>query len=88
MISYVFLVLATAAVLSVYTVIGRLAIAPEDRVPWRDLGWDGWTHTLRRSLIFLGDGAPPVSDVRNSEGSALLSVAQPIPTRGGEGTGE
>lgn len=60
MISSVFLVLAAAAVLSVYTVIGRLAIPPEDRVPWRDLGWDGWVHTLRRSLVFLGDRASHV----------------------------
>ncbi|MFI7494456.1 hypothetical protein ACH9D2_07020 [Kocuria sp. M4R2S49] len=60
MISYVFLALATATVLSVYTVIGRLAIPPEDRVPWRDLGWDGWVHTLRRSLAFLGDWASRV----------------------------
>ncbi|TDL44651.1 hypothetical protein [Kocuria rosea] len=60
MIPFVFLVLAAAAVLSVYTVIGRLAVPPEDRVPWRDLGWDGWVHTLRRSLVFLGDVAPRV----------------------------
>ena len=60
MISFVFLVLAAAAVLSVYTVIGRLAAPPEERVPWRDLGWDGWVHTLRRSLAFLGDVAPRV----------------------------
>lgn len=60
MISYVFLVVATAAVLSVYTVIGRLAIPPQDRVPWRELGWDGWVHTLRRSLAFLGDQVPRV----------------------------
>lgn len=60
MISDLFLLVATAAVLSVYTVIGRLAIPPEDRVPWRELGWDGWWHTLRRSLVFLGDNAPGV----------------------------
>ncbi|MFW3386035.1 UNVERIFIED_CONTAM: hypothetical protein RF648_08525 [Kocuria sp. CPCC 205274] len=60
MISFVFLVLAAAAVLSVYTVIGRLAVPPEDRVPWRNLGWDGWVRTLRRSLVFLGDVAPRV----------------------------
>jgi hypothetical protein len=60
MISFVFLVLAAAAVLSVYTVIGRLAAPPEERVPWRHLGWDGWVHTLRRSLAFLGDVAPRV----------------------------
>jgi hypothetical protein len=60
MISSVFLVLAAAAVLSVYTVIGRLAVPPEDRVPWRELGWGGWVHTLRRSLVFLGDWAPRV----------------------------
>lgn len=62
MISSVFLVLAAAAVLSVYTVIGRLAIPPEERVPWRDLGWDGWVHTLRRSLTFLGDRVPAQGD--------------------------
>lgn len=60
MITFLFLVVATAAVLSVYTVIGRLAIPAEDRVPWRRLGWDGWVHTLRRSLAFLGDSAPTV----------------------------
>ena len=58
MMSLLFLVVATAAVLSAYTVIGRLAVPPEDRVPWRRLGWDGWLHTLRRSLAFLADGAP------------------------------
>lgn len=58
MTSFLFLMVATAAVLSVYTVIGRLADPPEDRVPWRELGWDGWLHTLRRSLTFLGDYAP------------------------------
>ena len=58
MISYLFLMVATAAVLSVYTMIGRLAIPTEDRVPLRELGWDGWVHTLRRSLAFLGDSAP------------------------------
>jgi hypothetical protein len=58
MISYLFLMVATAAVLSGYTVIGRLATPPESRVPWRELGWDGWVHTLRRSLTFLGDSAP------------------------------
>lgn len=63
MMTDLFLLVATAAVLSVYTVIGRLAIPPEDRVPLHELGWDGWWHTLRRSLVFLGDCAPPV-DVR------------------------
>ncbi|MFF0905002.1 UNVERIFIED_CONTAM: hypothetical protein RF653_15105 [Kocuria sp. CPCC 205316] len=58
MISFLFLLAATAAVLSLYTVIGRLAIPLEERVPWRELGGDGWLHTLRRSLTFLGDSAP------------------------------
>ncbi|MFE7630941.1 hypothetical protein [Kocuria sp. NPDC057446] len=58
MISFLFLLAATAAVLSLYTVIGRLAIPLEERVPWRELGGDGWSHTLRRSLAFLGDSAP------------------------------
>lgn len=53
-----FLLLATAGVLTVYTVIGRLAVPAEDRVPWHELGWDGWWHTLRRSLVLLGDSAP------------------------------
>ncbi|MFE7630775.1 hypothetical protein [Kocuria sp. NPDC057446] len=59
MISLLFLVAGVIMVLSVYTVIGRLAIPREDRVPWRELGWSGWVHTLRRSLTFLGDCAPP-----------------------------
>ncbi|MEX5296265.1 hypothetical protein QYM41_13390 [Kocuria sp. CPCC 205268] len=58
MIAFLFLLTATAAVLSVYMVIGRLAAPLDERVPWRDLGWDGWSHTLRRSLIFLGGSAP------------------------------
>ena len=64
MISFVFLVLAAAAVLSVYTLIGRLAVPPEERVPWRDLGRDGWVRTLRRSLAFLGDGTLVQEDPR------------------------
>ncbi|WP_424347654.1 hypothetical protein [Kocuria sp. CH-021] len=58
MIAFLFLLTATAAVLAVYTVIGRLAIPAEERMPWRDLGWDGWRQTLRRSLVFLGGSAP------------------------------
>ena len=54
-----FLLLTAAGVLTVYTVIGRLAVPAEDRLPWRELGWDGWWHTLRRSLVLLGDCAPP-----------------------------
>lgn len=65
MISSVFLVLTAAAVLSVYTVIGRLAIPAEDRVPWRHLGWDGWVHTMRRSLVFLDDCAAPAAPRRS-----------------------
>ncbi|GAA1764494.1 hypothetical protein [Kocuria aegyptia] len=84
MISFVFLVLAAAAVLSVYTVIGRLAIPPEDRVPLRELGWDGWVHTLRRSLAFLGDRAPGVGAVRGSDGPALASAAHPSAVGHGE----
>ncbi|MUN63434.1 hypothetical protein GMA12_09825 [Kocuria sediminis] len=64
MMTDLFLMLATAAVLSVYTLIGRLAIPAEDRVPWSDLGWDGWVHTLRRSLVVLGDSAPGIGGVR------------------------
>jgi hypothetical protein len=59
MISLLFLMTVIVAVLSVYTVIGRLAIAREDRVPLRELGWSGWVHTLRRGLVFLGDCAHP-----------------------------
>ena len=74
MISELFLVVATAAVLSVYTVIGRLAIPAEDRVPWHELGWDGWVHTLRRSLVFLGDCAPDRNAPRvSSEGKPRRS---------------
>jgi hypothetical protein len=64
MMTDLFLMLATAAVLSLYTLIGRLAIPAEDRVPLRDLGWDGWVHTLRRSLVALGDSAPGMGAVR------------------------
>ena len=71
MISFVFLVLAAAAVLSVYTLIGRLAAPPEERVPWRDLGWDGWVRTLRLSLAFLGDGAPVVDAVPGGQGTRM-----------------
>ncbi|ALU39015.1 hypothetical protein AS188_03815 [Kocuria flava] len=53
-----FLLLAATGILAVYTAIGRLAIPAEDRVPWHELGWDGWWHTLRRSLVALGEGAP------------------------------
>ena len=59
MISLLFLITVIVAVLSVYTVIGRLGIPPAERVPWRQLGWSGWIHTLRRSLVVLGDCAPP-----------------------------
>jgi hypothetical protein len=87
MISFVFLVLAAAAVLSVYTVIGRLAAPPEERVPWRHLGWDGWVHTLRRSLVFLGDVAPRVgaghpvspSNVVAASSGRQAAVADDIP---------
>lgn len=58
MMTDLFLMLAAAAVLSVYMLIGRLAIPAEDRVPLRGLGRDGWVHTLRRSLVVLSDSAP------------------------------
>ncbi|KLU09393.1 hypothetical protein [Kocuria sp. SM24M-10] len=64
MMTDLFLMLAAAAVLSVYTLIGRLAIPAEERVPLRDLGWDGWVHTLQRSLVALGDSAPGAGAVR------------------------
>lgn len=64
MMTDLFLMLAAAAVLSVYTLIGRLAIPAEDRVPLRELGGDGWVHTLRRSLVVLGDTAPGAGGVR------------------------
>ncbi|MFF0990918.1 hypothetical protein [Kocuria nitroreducens] len=70
MISFLFLLAATAAVLSVYTVIGRLAIPLEERVPWRELGINGWSHTLRRSLAFLGDSAP-------SDGARFRGACRP-----------
>ncbi|KUG61476.1 hypothetical protein AVL61_00680 [Kocuria rosea subsp. polaris] len=70
MIAFLFLLTATAAVLAVYTVIGRLAVPAEERVPWRDLGWDGWRQTLRRSLVFLGDSAP-------SDGARFRRVRRP-----------
>ena len=73
MIPFVFLVLAAAAVLSVYTVIGRLAVPPEERVPWRDLGWDGWGDTLQRSLVFLGDVAPRVDAGRPTKPSNVVA---------------
>lgn len=74
MISFLFLMTAAAAVLSVYTVIGRLADPPEDRMPWRELGRDGWVHTLRRSLAFLGDGTPGRSPAPEEDGSEAVTV--------------
>ncbi|MFI7581115.1 hypothetical protein [Kocuria kalidii] len=74
MISFLFLMVATAAVLSVYTVIGRLADPPEDRVPWRELGGDGWLLTLRRGLAFLGDGAPGRSPVPDEDGREAVTM--------------
>ena len=76
MISYLFLMVATAAVLSVYTAIGRLAVPTEERMPWRELGWDGWAHTLRRSLVFLGDSA--------ASGGARPRPARPTSPRADE----
>ncbi|MFF0989878.1 hypothetical protein [Kocuria nitroreducens] len=58
MISFLFLVLAMTAVLAAHTVIGRLAIAREDRVPLRELRWPGRVRTIRRSLTVLADCAP------------------------------
>jgi hypothetical protein len=74
MISFLFLTMATAAVLSVYTVIGRLADPPEDRVPWRELGGDGWVRTLRRSLAFLADGAPGRRPVLEEDGREVATM--------------
>ncbi|MFI7583513.1 hypothetical protein ACH9DO_06945 [Kocuria sp. M1N1S27] len=76
MISFLFLMVATAAVLSVYTVIGRLADPPEDRVPWRELGGDGWLLTLRRGLAFLSDSAP-------SDGARFRRARLTSPRQGG-----
>lgn len=59
MVSVLFVVLAVVAVPAVYLVIGRLGIPAEDRVPLRELGLRGWWHTLRRSLVVLGECAPP-----------------------------
>ena len=63
MISFLFVVLAMIAVLAAHTVIGRLAIALEDRVPLHELGWPGWVHTLRHSLTFLTDCVPPTNNL-------------------------
>jgi hypothetical protein len=46
-------------VLALYTMIGRLAIPPRERLPLHELGWAGWMHTLRRSLTVLGDRSHP-----------------------------
>lgn len=49
----------TVLVLTVYAMIGRLAIPARERLPLRALGWAGWIHTLRRSLVVMADCAPP-----------------------------
>lgn len=59
MFSLLLLIAIIVVVITVYTVIRRLAIPMEDRVPLRELVWSGWIHTLRRSLVFLGDCAHP-----------------------------
>ncbi|MEX5270260.1 hypothetical protein [Kocuria sabuli] len=59
MISLLFSTTIIVTVLSVSTVIGRPAIPQEDRLPLWELGWSGWIHTLRRSLVFIGDCAHP-----------------------------
>lgn len=58
MVSILFVGSAVVSVLAVYTVIGRLAIPPRERVALHRLGWAGWLHTLRRSLVLLGEAAP------------------------------
>ena len=58
MVSILFVGSAVVSVLAVYTVIGRLAIPPQERVALHRLGWAGWLHTLRRSMVLLGDATP------------------------------
>jgi hypothetical protein len=58
MVSILFVGSAVVSVLAVYTVIGRLVIPPQERVALHRLGWAGWLHTLRRSMVLLGDATP------------------------------
>lgn len=58
MVSILFVGSAVVSVLAVYTVIGRLAIPPQERVALHRLGRAGWLHTLRRSMVLLGDTTP------------------------------
>lgn len=64
MISVLMLTASALAVLGVYTAIGRLAIPPQERLPLSELGWAGWTHTVRRGFAVSADRPPPGS--RNS----------------------
>lgn len=70
MISILFVGSALLCVLAAYTAIGRLAIPARERVPLRGLGWAGWLHTLRRSLVLLGDATPAGRGVRPQHAAA------------------
>lgn len=74
--SWVFFLVASAAVLAGYTAIGRFATPSEERVPLRSLGFTGWLHTLRRSVVFLSESAPKDASARapRKRGSRGISL--------------
>ncbi|MFF0904897.1 UNVERIFIED_CONTAM: hypothetical protein RF653_14585 [Kocuria sp. CPCC 205316] len=85
MVSILFVGSAVVSVLAVYTVIGRLAIPPQERVALHRLGWAGWLHTLRRSMVLLGDAAP--AGRRALPGHATVEgTARAVPPAGGRVT--
>lgn len=81
MISILFVGSAVLGVLAVYTAIGRLAIPSRERVPLRELGWAGWLHTLRRSLVLLGEATPAGRGVRPQH-AATGGTAGAVPPPG------
>lgn len=81
MVSILFVGSAVVSVLAVYTVIGRLAIPPRERVALHGLGWAGWLHTLRRSMVLLGGTAPVGRGVRPAR-PATDGTARVVPPAG------
>lgn len=51
------LVLVVVAVV-VYTLVGHWMIPRRERVPLHRLGWAGWLHTMRRSVVLAGEVMP------------------------------
>lgn len=81
MVSILFVGSAVVSVLAVYTAIGRLAIPPRERVALHGLGWAGWLHTLRRSMVLLGD-ATPAGRGPGRAGVATDGTARTVPPAG------